>query len=214
MYIKIMHLSLIFTFLFFTNNAIGKGPGSEEWIDEKGSHAPPIVRQAADDLWDVVANEGIAANNAGWGQKEKLWDDCCCWTVSILSCGLIPCIACCAPGDDGDFLKKPMSNQYEIALNQIDEDRYNQKTKEVNQALEKFKDAVNKSVLKPESYSGDANICNLGSWIVDDASTAISTDYVSTIKYNSCHRDLSRITAETKSFVNKHGGWIIVNDNI
>lgn len=185
---------------------LGK-PGPEEWKDSSGNPAPPNVRRAADNLWDAVENEGSAAGDAGWRYRE---DKCCnmCGAgrviFAILCCGLNECcdVTCgkaMRPGNDGEFVHCDIASVEHKAKKLI----WDQRTIEAKERLKDFKEAVNSSVLKPEGYSGDADMCTLGPWSKDNALVWNEPN----IQYHSGRRDLSSVPQSTMVFVNKHGGW-------
>lgn len=183
---------------------LGK-PGPEAWKDASGNPAPPNVRRAADNLWDAVEREGTAAANVGWGKKE-VGPFCgvraclCCMT-----CGFTECMHCLGGTfkDDGNFCIDGTRSYYSTAESSIVK---TQRVDEREEAFSSFKNIVNSSVLNPEQYSGDANICELGPWVVDNVSSW-DGDPLTNVKFHSGRRDLSHVSQSTMEFVNKHGGW-------
>jgi len=195
-------------------------PRPEAWKDASGNPAPPNVRRAADNLWDAVEREGEAAWNAGWGKKKVPsycnQDDgccssngipCCCRVFCCLPlCGILECLVCIErssiPGSNDEFVYYPYSVQFSAQKMVL-----NQKEQEMQTALNNFKEAVNHSVLQPEQYSGDADVCKIGAWVSNESVFCSGGSSFSGIIYYRGIRDLSGIPQSTMEFVNKHGGW-------
>jgi hypothetical protein len=216
---KLFFLLILLAFFGSTNSAISMRPEANEWTDSSGHYAPAMVRKAADDLWDAVKREGAAAADNGWLKREDILCNqgripsiiCCVITGGLYSLCWCPGLCCerlKAPGNDGEFSQNQNTDSTStIALYQEPamDIIYQQRKKEMDMALENFKEAINKNVLKPEQYSGDANICNLGPWVIDeDAGRVWNLPHS---KYHSGHRDMSKVVNSTMSFVNNHGGW-------
>ena len=188
-----LKILVLLTFFVGTKSVIGAAPGPEEWRDDASHLAPAVVRKAADNLWNAVKLDGAAAFDAGYGVRKK---ECNCWRVFTgLLCCFGECVLCCK-----DFDK---------FVYEADADRgrsgvlYQQRTKEVMTALQEFKDIINRSVSRPEQYSGDANVCDLGPWVEDYAWEKSPGGY----KFTSARRNLGGVTGSVKAFVNAHGGW-------
>lgn len=197
---KTLLISVVLVFLCSTNSAIkaGHAPGAEEWKDQSGRFAPARVRQAADKLWNSVEEEGGAALNAGWGvQKEMRCGPNRCF-VGILLCGLPELWYMClrSQGRYDNFGQSSLSRPMTSRL------AFEQKTRELKEALAEFKNVVNGCVSRPEQYSGDADICTLGPWVEDGAWSLDEGSLVS------ARRDMSGVARSTMIFVNMHGGWV------
>jgi hypothetical protein len=196
---KFLLVSLFFVFFGIANTSMGNGHGPEAWKDNEGHLAPSKVRRAADTLWNAVEAEGSAAFDAGWGVGKKMPCGPKRVCLNICTCGLVECMmATCGEYDEFGYSTRAQAypNAYE-AKQMI----YAERTREVMTALAEFKEAVNQYVANPEQYSGDANVCELGPWVEDNA-WHINDMFVSG------RRDLSDVTRTTKDFVNAHGGWV------
>ena len=108
---------------------------------------------------------------------------------------------------DGEFCNSPPI--YRAVGSDI---LYQQRQKEMNEAFNYFKEVVNRSVLKPENYIGDANVCQLGPWVEDNVSSW-GGGLRDLLKFYSGRRDLSNLAQSTREFVNKHGGWVTEDNN-
>lgn len=199
---KFLCISIVLTFLTFSNSAIGGKAPREGWEDQNGTSAPAVVRKAADDLWNAVEIEGGAAFDAGWGvmrrkgevQQHWLTRGCFC----IFTCGVTECL-------NSDALVNTKLNEFDWR------DFYNQprvvmdqRTKEMTTALDVFRNAVNSNVAHPVAYSGDANVCNLGDWVEDGVRQINPPGMYHCF---SGHRNLSHVQHFTMQFVKDHGGW-------
>lgn len=217
---KFILMQIILAFLWVTNSAIGmdrdeltilhhvnprvmgmqdRAPGPESWKDNFGRTAPPRVRKAADQLWGAVKIEGKASFDAKWGVQKKapcgLIRGCLC----CFSCGCSECMySCCDTYDEFGWRVGSGDAKTERLI-------FTQRTKEAMEALDFFNECVNASVLKPEQYSGDANVCRLGAWIEDDS---LRINYSIGFALVGGYRDLSLIPKSTMAFVNAHGGWV------
>lgn len=197
----------LLTFLINVGNVMGAAPGLDEWKDNAGRPAPASVRRAADSLWTAVKIEGEAAFDSGYGvpveNKEKP-----CWYRSYqcmtccITCGISLCIGalCEEKPKYGEVCRDPLYGGYAS----IPRLTFEKRTEEVTAAMQVFRDIINRSVLRPEPYSGDARICELGPWIRDNAWYKDSSPQYG---FASVRRDLSGVLQSTKAFVNAHGGW-------
>lgn len=205
MYKKILYCSY-FLFLGLVNNATGNAPGAEEWKDSFGRLAPPRVRAAADELWAAASIEGHAAHAEGFGYFRN--PDCsakevCCTTMF---CGLI---LCCKAGD----IIKQGEQPRQHALRPYDFDMsHSIATSNAEKALRNFKEVVNSSVVSPENYSGDASICDLGPWVMDDNGWVRKGEYFFH-KIDSGIRVSSKTVKKVLEFVNSHKGWAVSDVN-
>ena len=205
MFKNFLRMLVLLTFLIGIGNVMGSAPGADAWKDDAGHPAPASVRRAADNLWTVVKEEGKAAFDSGYGIRKKTPCGFQRGIAAIITCGINECCISCTEFDkfvhDGNILVSTYERNVII---------YNQKEKEVKEALQRFKDAVNISVSRPEVYSGDANICNLGLWIEDNRwSNTLSG---ARFTFVSASRDLSDVLKSTKAFVKAHGGWVSEGD--
>lgn len=194
-----------------------RAPGPDEWKDKTGRPAPPPVRKAADALWSAVSTEGSAAGDAGWRQKNlppycdfnpeccpKNGMSCCC---RILFCGLMECFIlgdrAAIPGADGEFIQVPSTMTPNLSGKRL---VWDQRQKEMGEALNSFKSQVNSAVTKPEQYSGDADFCRPGPW-VPDGKFVWGSAGLSGASFRSGCRDMTGVAPATMKFVNDHGGW-------
>lgn len=200
MYKKCLQMLLLLGFFWTPANAMSGAPGgAEPWKDNHGRAAPARVRKAADELWDAVTIEGRAALDAGKGFKG----DTCCDSqfgvcrilLALLTCGLSECDRPDLADDAfGQWQQNPSAAHVAI---------YTQRALNVQTALNNFKEEVNRCVVKPVAYSGDANVCVLGPWIKDGAWQKLDGTLVSG------RRDLSGIIPSVLRFVNAQGGWAV-----
>ena len=225
MYKKFLCIPIILAFLCGANNAIGmdrneltrlhhvtpkvmgiqdRAPGQEAWKDNSSCIAPPKVRKAADNLWDAVKREGSASFDAKWGVQKKAPCGFVRGCLCCFSCGCSECMWACDTYDEFGWRVGSGDTTAQRLI-------FTQRTKEVMTALEDFKECVNSSVLKPEQYSGDANVCNLGPWIEDD-SLRIYHGIDIGFALVGGRRDLSFIPESTRAFVNSHGGCVTDDD--
>jgi hypothetical protein len=196
---RFFYILVLSVFFCNLNCVAGKGPGPEEWKDDRGRTAPPAVRKAADDLWGVVEMEGTASFNAGWSvRKLELSWTCTRIAACLFTCGLNECCL--------GYEKTKLNEEFEWNRASRSKDVYSLRQQEVSTAFETFKSVVNKLVVRPEDYSGDADICEIGPWIEDGAWKENDNGFV---WFASGRRDLSNVTRMTMNFVNSHGGWNI-----
>lgn len=194
----------LLTFFISTGNVMGSAPGVDAWKDDAGQPAPAGVRRAAENLWTAVKEEGKAAFDAGWGIKKKTSSTCHRVSAALCTIGISECQIACAELDtfvhDTGMFGKDWHEHDTKEVKAI----YDQKHKQVTEALRSFKDAVNLSVSRPEQYSGDAHICQFGPWIVDNRN---NTRDCGVIWFVSASRDLNDILRLVRAFVRAHGGW-------
>ena len=207
MFKKLFGILALLIFLINISNVMGATPGLDEWKDDMGRPAPASVRRAADMLWTAVKIEGEAAFDAGWGvpveYKEKCGSyQCFKCVMCCISCGVSVCLGalCEEKPKYGEVCRDGLYNGYAS----IQRATFDRRTEEVTAALQTFKDTINRSVLRPEPYSGDARICELGPWVRDNAWYKDSRPQYG---FASVRRDLSGVLQSTKSFVKAHGGW-------
>jgi len=195
MFKNFLRLLTLLTVLISIDNVMGSAPGIDEWRDEARHPAPASVRQAADRLWTAVSEEGAAAFSAGWGIRKR--PPCGFLRVlgAIFLCGTTECKIACTEFDT--FAHDGV--HYIDERNQV----YGQRRREVDEALRIFKDTVNRSVSRPEQYSGDARICSLGSWVEDNRRRFSWPP----MELSSASRDLRNVASSVRAFVNAHGGW-------
>jgi hypothetical protein len=232
MYKKFLWTSVTVAFLWGANNAVGMdkdeqtpisrvplakrmelqdhAPGPEAWKDNAGHPAPASVRKAADNLWDAVKLEGAAAFAVNWGVQKKapcgLGRALCC----LCTCGFTECILSNVTFDEftnAGMYNHPSANEHYTAK---------QREQEVTMALKEFREIVNSSVSKPEQYSGDAKICELGPWVEDDSLKVVPGFCCSCTDstFVGGRRDLSLVPESTRAFVNAHGGWTDVKETV
>jgi len=204
MFKNFLRTLVLLTFLISTGEVIGSAPGLEDWKDDAGRPAPASVKQAADTLWTAVKLEGKAAFNDGLGITVETAPSCCSRILCCLTCGLTSYIDA--------MVWKP--NFGEVAYNHHykkpgAQTMYDKRQEEVRVALQNFRDTVNGAVSRPEKYSRDIRICELGPWIEDGA---WYEDHQPLQKFTSIRHDLSSVLQSTKTFVKAHGGWTSEGD--
>lgn len=205
MFKDFLQMLILLAFLVGIGNVMGAAPGVDAWRDEAGHPAPALVRQAADSLWEAVKIEGGAAFDAGWGVTKET--SCGCYRIlgAIITLGFNECVKCssCQEYDEFHRYRYPGHTYGSRESSAI----YSQREKEAKEALQRFKNAVNTFVSKPEQYSGDADICQFGSWTEDGRWHIRPDGECGALKFVSASRDLSNVPQSVRAFVNEHGGW-------
>lgn len=85
-----------------------------------------------------------------------------------------------------------------------------QKSEASERAWNEFKEAVNRSVMKPAQYSGDIKLEWFDSWI-ENPNWNIETDKWF---YTGGRRDINFVIRDTMAFVKSHGGWALEENEV